>query len=130
MAGSKNVLELHGSIYRTYCKSCDKEFGPESIFENKAEIPLCDCSKMIRPRVVLYGEKLDEKVYLKAQREIETADMLIIAGTSLSVNPAALLVSEFKGKYLVVINNEKPKNVFYDLLFTENMKEVFEKIKC
>lgn len=102
-AGSKEVLELHGSIYRNYCMKCGKFWPAQEIADSKG-IPWCDCGGMIKPDVVLYEEGLDEDVMDKALRYIHNADMLIIGGTSLVVYPAAGLVRYYRGHKLVVIN--------------------------
>ena len=120
MAGSKNVLELHGSLKRWYCLSCD----------NKDEHNFtCECGGIVRPDVTLYGENLNQEVVDKAISQIENADTLIIAGTSLTVYPAAYYIRYFRGKNLVIINNEKTQ---YDsnanLVLYENFAETMEKI--
>lgn len=106
-AGSKNILELHGSIERNYCISCGAEYGRD-IFEQTVGVPLCvKCGGTVRPDVVLYEEGLDSKILDKALEVIDEADMLIVAGTSLTVYPASGLVSYFKGKYFVIINKQE-----------------------
>lgn len=126
-AGSKNVLEIHGTIYKNRCLKCNKEFDANYVF-NSIKIPKCSCGGTIKPDVVLYGEMLPES-YLKAQNYIYNADMLIVAGTSLTVNPAAGLVNLFNGKYLVIINKEKTA---YDnkanLVINNSLKDVFSKL--
>ena len=103
MAGSKNVVELHGSIHRNYCEKCGKFFPLSAITECKS-VPLCQCGGRIKPDVVLYEEQLKDGDITKAVEEISNADTLIIGGTSLAVYPAAGLIRYFGGKYLVVIN--------------------------
>ena len=103
-AGSKNVLELHGSVHRNYCQHCHKLFSAEYI-KNSTGIPHCDdCGGTIKPDVVLYEEGLDEQVLSGAVSAIRRADTLIIGGTSLVVYPAAGLIRYFRGDHLVVIN--------------------------
>ena len=102
-AGSKKVLELHGSAHRNFCTECAKEFDM-LYMKNSAGIPRCQCGGVIKPYVVLYEEGLSIDVIDGAIREISNADTLIIGGTSLAVYPAAGLVDYFKGKNLVVIN--------------------------
>ena len=103
-AGSKCVLELHGSIHRNYCVSCGEKVDLNFILSCE-NIPRCrSCNGIIRPDVTLYEESLDQKVMEKAIRKINEADVLLVAGTSLSVYPAAGLVQHFRGKHLVVIN--------------------------
>ncbi|MBQ7466011.1 MAG: NAD-dependent protein deacylase [Oscillospiraceae bacterium] len=102
-AGSREVLELHGSVLRNYCERCHKFYGVEAVAESQG-VPKCTCGGDIKPDVVLYEEGLDEDVMTRALRYIENADMLIIGGTSLVVYPAAGLVRYYRGHKLVVIN--------------------------
>ncbi len=102
-AGSKEVLELHGSVLRNYCERCGKFYGVEAV-ANSTGVPKCTCGGDIKPDVVLYEEGLDEDVMAKALHYIRQADMLIIGGTSLVVYPAAGLVRYYRGRKLVVIN--------------------------
>ena len=102
-AGSKCVYELHGSVYRNYCEKCGKFYPPEYI-RDSAGVPRCTCGGRIKPDVVLYEEGLDEKTLYRAVEYIQEADVLIIAGTSLAVYPAAGLVRYYRGHKLVVIN--------------------------
>ena len=102
-AGSKEVLELHGSTLRNYCERCGKFYGVEAI-AHSAGVPTCSCGGRIKPDVVLYEEGLNEDTLYKAVRYIAEADVLIIAGTSLAVYPAAGLVNYYRGHKLVVIN--------------------------
>lgn len=105
MAGSKNVLELHGSVHRNYCQKCYKCYSAEEIL-NSTGIPRCSCGGLIKPDVVLYEEQLDSRTIDESLRYISEADMLIIAGTSLTVYPAASLIRYFRGSYLVLINRD------------------------
>ena len=102
-AGSKNVLELHGSTLRNYCEKCGK-FYDVSYIKHSQGVPRCTCGGRIKPDVVLYEEGLDEKTLYRAVEYIQEADVLIIAGTSLAVYPAAGLVRYYRGHNLVVIN--------------------------
>ena len=102
-AGSKNVLELHGSIYRNHCMKCGKEY-PVSTVQNAPGVPRCGCGGIIKPDVTLYEEMLPDGVFEAAVREVECADMLIVGGTSLVVYPAAGLVRYYRGHKLVLIN--------------------------
>ncbi len=103
-AGSKNVIELHGSALRNYCQRCGKSFDLNYIVDSDG-VPRCDkCGEIIKPDVVLYGEQLDETALERAWEEVEKCDVLIVGGTSLSVYPAASFVYAFNGKTLVVIN--------------------------
>ena len=102
-AGSREVLELHGSVLRNYCERCHKFYGLDAILHSTG-VPKCSCGGDIKPNVVLYEEGLDEDVMDRALRYIHDADMLIIGGTSLVVYPAAGLVRYYRGHKLVVIN--------------------------
>jgi len=102
-AGSKNVLEVHGSLYRNYCMNCGKKYSIDDI-SNCKEAPRCDCGGLIRPDIVMYGEMLNEDVVDRAIRNIQEADLLIVGGTSLVVYPAAGLINYFHGRDLVIIN--------------------------
>ena len=124
-AGSKNVLELHGSIHRNYCMRCKKQYSARFVKESKG-IPTCDCGGTIRPDVVLYEEGLDNQIIQKSIRAISEADMLIIGGTSLIVYPAAGLIDYYRGNKLVVINmsvTSQDKNA--DLVIQEPIGKVF-----
>ena len=103
MAGSKNVLELHGSIHRNYCMKCGRKYDLEPV-KNADGIPRCQCGGIIRPEVVLYEEPLDETVITKTVQAISEADLLIVGGTSLTVYPAAGFLDFYHGSKLVVIN--------------------------
>ncbi|QNM04361.1 NAD-dependent protein deacylase [Qiania dongpingensis] len=103
MAGSKEVLELHGSVHRNFCTRCGRFYDADYILEAK-EIPLCECGGIIKPDVVLYEEGLDYGIMQKAISYIAAADVLIIGGTSLTVYPAAGLIDYYRGKKLVLIN--------------------------
>lgn len=105
MAGSKNVLELHGGVHRNYCQKCHKCYSAEEIL-NSTGIPRCSCGGLIKPDVVLYEEQLDSHTIDESLRYISDADILIIAGTSLTVYPAASLIRYFHGSYLALINRD------------------------
>lgn len=104
-AGSKRVYELHGSVRRNYCTRCGKFFSAQVIAAGTG-VPRCDCGGIVKPDVVLYGEPLDESTVNGAVRAISKADTLIVAGTSLTVYPAAAFVDYFRGKHLVLINRD------------------------
>ena len=104
-AGSKTVYELHGSIHRNHCLTCGKSYSAEYI-ANSAGVPRCTCGGLIKPDVVLYGEPLDGATVQGALEAIMAADTLIVAGTSLTVYPAAGFVDYFHGKSLVLINRD------------------------
>lgn len=127
-AGSKNVLELHGSVLRNYCMKCNKFYNAEFIF-NSTEIPKCSCGGIIKPDVVLYQEGLDDNILNNSIKAIQNADMMIIAGTSLTVNPASSLVNFHKGNKLVLINRDATTyDRIADLVINESLGEVFKYI--
>lgn len=105
-AGSRSVYELHGSIHRNYCMKCRRFYPPEFIRDSAEPVPLCACGGRIKPDVVLYEEGLDDAVMAGAIRAIRQADALIVAGTSLTVYPAAGLIHYFRGKHLILINRD------------------------
>ncbi|MBQ3436259.1 MAG: NAD-dependent protein deacylase [Bacilli bacterium] len=126
-AGSKNVLELHGTTNRCYCTECGKEYPGEYIFKSES-IPKCSCGGMIRPDVVLYGEMLPDS-YNEAVHYIMDADLMIVAGTSLTVQPASSLLGYFKGKHLVIINDmPTPYDSMAEIVINKSLKEVFTKL--
>ena len=102
-AGSKKVLELHGSVHRNYCTSCGKFYDMNAVLERDG-VPYCSCGGRIKPDVVLYEESLDSDVIEESLRYISNADVLIIGGTSLTVYPAAGFIHYYNGKKLVLIN--------------------------
>lgn len=129
MAGSKNVLELHGSIHRNYCQNCGKFYDARYVKESDG-IPKCECGGMIKPDVVLYEEGLDNGIIQKAIRAISEADMLIIGGTSLVVYPAAGFIDYFRGKYLVVLNKSATsRDAYANLCIQQPIGEVLGEIK-
>ena len=124
-AGSKKVFELHGSIHRNYCLSCGKFYGPEFIRDSKDPVPHCSCGGVIKPDVVLYEEGLDNDVVSGAVHAIRSADLMIVAGTSLTVYPAAGLLQYFRGKHLVLINRDAtPMDSSCDLIIRDKVGEV------
>lgn len=106
IAGSRNVLELHGSIHRNYCEECKTYYDLDYVL-NSDGIPKCDCGGIVKPDVVLYEEGLDSNVIEESLRYIELADVLIIGGTSLVVYPAASLIRYYRGKKLILINKSE-----------------------
>ncbi len=127
-AGSKRVYELHGSIHRNTCLRCGKRYSAEEIARGRGAAK-CGCGGLIKPDVVLYGEMLDDKTVRGAVKAISEADMLIVAGTSLIVYPAAGFVDYFNGKYLVLINrDETPLDSRADLVLHEKIGEVFSRL--
>lgn len=128
-AGSKKVTELHGSIHRNYCMNCHK-FHPLSTIANTTEIPYCECGGIIKPDVVLYEESLKEEDIHTALSLLANADTLIVAGTSLSVYPAASFLQYFNGTHLVLINKSAtPYDKKADLLIQTGLGEVFSKLR-
>jgi len=127
-AGSKTVLELHGSIHRNRCLKCAKFFPPEAIRDSQG-IPRCGCRGIIKPEVVLYEEGLDDAVLSAAVHHIRQADTMIIAGTSLTVFPAAGLVHYFRGKHLVLINRDAtPMDGMSTLVIRDSVGKVFSSL--
>ena len=127
-AGSKNVLELHGSTLRNYCEKCGK-FYDVSYIKHSQGVPRCTCGGRIKPDVVLYEEGLDEKTLYRAVEYIQEADVLIIAGTSLAVYPAAGLVRYYRGHKLVVINKTPlDRGLGADLVITGAVGETFAQL--
>lgn len=127
-AGSKNVVELHGSILRNYCTKCRKFYGPESIFDAQA-IPVCECGSIIKPDVVLYCEPLNQTSVAGALDAIEQCDLLIVGGTSLTVYPAAFYVMNFKGKNLVIINKDATEYDYRaNLVINSGLGDVFAEV--
>ena len=129
MAGSKNVYELHGTLYKNYCTKCGKNFDVDYVM-NSSGIPRCDkCGGIVRPDVVLYEEGLDGTTIYKSVDAIEKADVLIVGGTSLNVYPAAGLIDYYRGNKLVLINKSVTS---YDrranLIIRENIGEVFKEV--
>lgn len=129
-AGSKVVLELHGSVLRNYCEKCHTFHDLQHIL-NSTDVPTCiQCGGPVKPDVVLYEEGLDDKIISDSVRYIHEADVLIIGGTSLAVYPAAGLIDYFKGDKLIVINKAPtPRDKHADLLIQEPIGEVFAQIK-
>ena len=124
-AGSKNVLELHGSVHRNYCEQCGKFYSVEEVLQSDG-VPHCNCGGRIKPDVVLYEEGLDQDILSKAVYYISHADLLIVGGTSLTVYPAAGLVDYYHGEKLVLIN--KSVTTFdskANLLINESIGKVF-----
>ena len=129
LAGSRKVLELHGSVHRNYCESCRQMFDAEYILHSTG-IPKCEkCGGDIKPDVVLYEEGLDNRTIQEAVYYIMNADMLIIGGTSLTVYPAAGLIDYYQGDKLVLVNKSAtPRDSIANLVLQESIGELFEKI--
>lgn len=128
MAGSKEVLELHGSVHRNYCMNCGKPYEARYMLEAKG-IPTCECGGIIKPDVVLYEEGLDNQIISRAIAHIAKADVLIIGGTSLAVYPAAGLIDYYRGNKLVLVNKTTtPMDHNADLLVQGSIGEIFAAI--
>ena len=125
MAGSKRVIELHGSVLRNYCVSCGENY-PLSYIKEASDVPRCQkCGGIVRPDVVLYGEGLDGFAFKEAANEIASADLLIVGGTSLTVYPAAGLIRYFQGEHLIIINKtETPYDRYAELIIREPIEDV------
>jgi len=128
-AGSKKVFELHGSIHRNYCQKCGRFYPPEYIRDSKDPVPRCECGGKIKPDVVLYEEGLDNDVVNGAIHAISKADLMIVAGTSLTVYPAAGLVRYFRGRRLVLINRDAtPMDSECDLVIHDKVGRVLSSL--
>ena len=127
-AGSKTVYELHGSVLRNYCMNCNKFYGAEYVFRSEG-VPKCSCGGIIKPDVVLYQEGLDDNTVTNSIYAIQNADLLIVAGTSLTVWPASSLINYFKGRNLVLINRDAtPYDKKADLVINDSLGKVFNEI--
>ena len=127
-AGSQTVHELHGSVLRNYCRRCGKFHSAEFV-KNAAGVPRCDCGGIVKPDVVLYEESLDSDTIERSVAAIASADLLIVAGTSLTVYPAAGLVNYYRGNRLVLINrDETPYDCQANLVFHQSLGEIFSQL--
>ena len=127
-AGSRRVYELHGSVLRNYCTACGKFHSAEFVKESIG-VPKCQCGGTVKPDVVLYEESLDGDTIENSIRAIHGADLLIVAGTSLTVYPAAGLIDYYRGNRLVLINRDAtPYDRNADLVFHENLGDIFSKL--
>ena len=128
-AGSKNVIELHGTVHKNYCVQCGREHSLDYVMES-ISVPLCEkCGGLVRPQVTLYGEGLDPVAWTNAEEAIYSADTLIVAGTSLTVYPACTLLDAYEGEHLIIINKTPtPRDIDAELVIRENVGEVFKKI--
>lgn len=127
-AGSKNVIELHGSVHRNRCMKCGGQFSAEAV-KSAPGVPACPCGGAVKPDVVLYGESLDEEVIQRAVGALRSADVLIIGGTSLAVYPAAGLVDYFSAGQLVVINRTPLGSQRADLFIQGSIGEVLSGVE-
>ena len=127
-AGSRQVYELHGSVLRNYCTRCGKFHSAEFV-KNSTGVPKCDCGGTVKPDVVLYEESLDQECIENSVMAIYRADLLIVAGTSLTVYPAAGLLQYYRGNRLVLINRDAtPYDARADLVFHESLGKVFQQL--
>ena len=127
-AGSKEVLELHGSALRNYCEKCGKFYNMEYIMNSKG-IPYCSCGGRVKPDVVLYEEGLDQHILEEAVEAIHQADLLLIGGTSLAVYPAAGLIDYYQGRKLIVINRSATsRDRQADLLVQGSIGEILDQM--
>ena len=127
-AGSKKVLELHGSVLRNYCESCGKFHDAEYILHS-SDVPKCECGGGIKPDVVLYEEGLDNNILTEAVSYIASADVLIVGGTSLAVYPAAGLIDYYSGNKLILINKTPtPRDSVANLVIHGSIGEIFSKL--
>lgn len=126
MAGSEEVIELHGTVHENYCSRCGKEYGMDFMLAARG-IPRCtQCGSLVRPNVVLYGEGLDTDSFMAAEDAIAEADVLIVGGTSLTVNPAASLVGQFRGEHLIIINySPTPYDGLAEFVIRDSLSDVF-----
>ena len=129
VAGSKNVIELHGSVLQNYCVNCGKAHSLSYVMQADG-VPYCEsCGGLVRPDVVLYGEGLDEASFLRAEREIARADVMIVGGTSLTVHPAASLVGLYEGEHLVIINKSMtPYDRYADYVINDSLSDVLKQL--
>ncbi len=122
-AGNKNVLELHGSVWRNYCADCKKRHTLEFVMEAKG-VPRCECGGIVRPDVVLYEEALDTALMARAHAAISAAELVIAGGTSLSVYPAAGLLANFAGELVLINKTATPYDGYASMVFREPIGEV------
>lgn len=131
LAGSKEVLELHGSVHRNYCEECGKFFDADYILESE-DVPQCDvpgCGGYVKPDVVLYEEGLDDETIRKSVEYIRNADVLIVGGTSLAVYPAAGLIDYYRGNKLILVNKSAtPRDKVADYIYQGSLSDVFSKL--
>lgn len=127
-AGSKNVLELHGSVHRNYCISCGEKFGLDYIVESTGKVPACSkCGQPVRPDVTLYEETLNMDILEKSISYVKKAEVMIVGGTSLAVYPAAGLIDYFKGDRLILINKSStPYDSRADLIIKDSIGKVLD----
>ena len=125
------MQEIHGSALRSYCVTCRKEYGPDFIFDSREPVPKCPaCGRMVRPDVTLYGELLPEQAFDNSLKLLQTADCLIIGGTSLEVGSASGLAHTYHGEHLIIINKSKTKmEGKADLVFHDSIGKILGMIE-
>ena len=127
-AGSKKVLELHGSVHRNYCMKCGKFYDAEYVFNSESN-PKCSCGGIIKPDVVLYEENLNEDILDEAIMQISNCDTLIVGGTSLTVYPASGIIRFYKGNKLILINKDKtPYDKLANFVINDSLGNVFKNL--
>ena len=127
-AGSKKVLELHGSVHRNYCMKCGKFYDAEYVFNSESN-PKCSCGGIIKPDVVLYEENLNEDILDEAIMQISNCDTLIVGGTSITVYPASGLIRFYKGNKLILINKDKtPYDKLANFVINDSLGNVFKNL--
>ena len=127
-AGSENVLELHGSVYRNYCVDCGKSYSAEYV-RDSGDVPRCTCGGIIKPDIVLYEERLNSQTIDASVDAIANADLLIVGGTSLTVYPAAGLIEYYRGNRLVLINRDQTSFDYKaNLVFHNGLGEIFSQL--
>ena len=127
-AGCKKIYEIHGSVYRNYCTKCNKFYDADYVFKSKG-VPKCSCGGVIKPDVVLYGESLGDD-FINGINVISKASLLIVAGSSLTVEPASSMIRYFNGKNLVIINYDRtPYDYMASLVINDDITKVFEQLK-
>jgi NAD-dependent deacetylase len=128
LAGNERVVELHGTVHRNYCLKCNTQYSLKYIKDSDG-IPKCKCGGLIRPDVVLYGESLHEGVFETCYDALNKTDLLIVAGTGLTVSTAGGIVSMFKGKHLVILNNEAtPFDYRASLIIRDDLANIFKQL--
>lgn len=129
-AGSRNVQEIHGTIWRSHCVACRAAYGVDFIFDSVDAVPRCPkCGGMVRPDVTLYGEFLPKEAHSRALKMMQTADLLIIGGTSLAVGSAAGLAHQYHGRYLVIVNRGKTHmEGMADLVFHDSIGKILAEV--
>lgn len=127
-AGSKNVLELHGSVHRNYCMKCGRFYNAEFVF-NSEGVPKCSCGGIVKPDVVLYEESLKDDILEEVIMQIANCDTLIVGGTSLTVYPASGLIRFYKGNKLILINKDKtPYDKIANIVINDSLGNVFKNL--